>query len=222
MRFLREHDFRVVTLAEAVEKFEADENCAPKTIALTFDDGFLNFYEQAFPVLAEHDFAATVFLVTDFCGKSNDWQGNPLKLPRQKLLGWSDIKELSRHKIEFGAHTKTHPDLTRLGVEKAEAQIVESKKIIETALGKKVETFAYPYGRFDEQTKRIAAENFRAACSVRLGSARRTSDFFALERIDAYYLGDRKILRSFATPPFENYLRFRQSLRDVKNVFVRA
>jgi peptidoglycan/xylan/chitin deacetylase (PgdA/CDA1 family) len=219
MIFLRDEGWRVVALEKLIEDFDAGKMLPAKTAALTFDDGFQNFYDDAFPILNEFGFGATVFLVTDFCGKSNDWSGNPKDLPRLKLLEWDRIRELSRHDIEFGAHTCTHPDLTQLSARQSVAEIVDSKNTIEDAIGKPVKSFAYPYGKFDERIKQCAAQNFRAACSVRLGRVNDTSDRSALARVDAFYLQNPFFFRAFSFSAFDRYLTFRQVLRDFKSVF---
>ncbi len=219
MKFLHENDFRVITLSEAIENFAAGKSLAPKTITLTFDDGFRNFYTEAFPILEKYDFPATVFLVTDFCGSNNDWAGNPPDLPRTKLLAWNEIKTLSANGIEFGAHTRTHPDLTRISVANAKREITESKAIIETKLGKPALTFAYPYGRYNAEVKHLVEANFAAACSVKLGKAQLRNDFFALERIDCYYLQNPRVFNLLSSKKIDFYLQTRRTLRDLKARF---
>lgn len=218
MKFLSENHFQIIALSEAVENFRSKKEFAPKTIALTFDDGFQNFFAEAFPVLEYYKFTATVFLVTDFCGKTNDWAGNPPILPRCNLLAWREIKELNERGIEFGAHTRTHPDLTKISAEKAGREITESKAIIEEKLGSRATVFAYPYGKYNDAIRGFAAENFAAACSVKLGTVRQASDFYALERIDSYYLQNPKIFNSLSSKVFNVYLKTRRSLRNLKKL----
>lgn len=221
MKFLFENDYRAVSLKELIDDLHAHKTPLSKTVALTFDDGFRNFFEEAFPVLENYDFRATVFLVTDFCGKYNDWEGNPPELSRSKLLGWKEIKELSEYGIEFGSHTRTHKDLTKCLPEKVEAEIIESKSEIENKLGKSVTTFAYPFGDFNGAVKQIAAENFKAACSTNLGKVQAGSDFFALERLDTYYLSNPKIFKKLSATSFDRYMQVRQILRDFKSLIHR-
>jgi peptidoglycan/xylan/chitin deacetylase (PgdA/CDA1 family) len=218
MRFLRENDYRVVSLSRFVEDLSENDILPEKTVVLTFDDGFQNFYAEAFPVLDEYGFAATVFLVTDYCGKYNDWAGNPPELPRSRMLSWREIKELSAKGIEFGAHTKTHPDLTKTANGKIKIEIAESKAAIENALGEPAETFAYPYGKFDDSVKEIAGKYFKAACSTNLGKVRAGSDLFSLERLDAYYLSNPKIFSSLSTRSFDRYIYIRRLMRNFKAI----
>jgi len=188
-----------------------------KPVVLTFDDGFKNFHTHAFPILSEHGFSATVFLVTDLCGRYNDWNGNPHELPRSELLSWSDIKALNDAGIEFGSHTRTHPDLTKLTVAEATAEIAESRAAIEDALGREAQTFAYPFGRYNSVVRRIAQANFDASCSVKLGKVTSRSDLFSLERIDAYYLRNQRFFEMLPSAAFDRYLTARQFLRSVKS-----
>jgi peptidoglycan/xylan/chitin deacetylase (PgdA/CDA1 family) len=218
MKFLRENDYNVISLCKLVKLFTENKPLLPKTVTLTFDDGFRNFYTEAFPVLEEYGFDATVFLVADFCGKHNDWAGNPPALPRSELLSWREIRELNEHGIEFGSHTRKHPDLTRISNTEAGRELTESKSIIEGQLGTKVSTFAYPFGKFNRQIKRLAEYNYAAACSVNLGKTQANSDFFSLARIDTYYLLNSKIFDALSTGTFDYYLRFRQMMRDCKSL----
>jgi peptidoglycan/xylan/chitin deacetylase (PgdA/CDA1 family) len=219
MTLLSEAGYRVVSLGELIGILNSKKPSTEKLIALTFDDGFQNFYDEALPVLVQYHFKATVFLVTDFCGRTNDWAGNPSDLPRSKILTWNQISELSNWGIEFGAHTRTHPDLTLITASNAADEICESKSIIEEKLGKEISTFAYPYGKFHSHTRNIAEKTFKAACSTNLGKVRRTSDFFSLERIDAYYLSSPLIFNLLAGAGIEHYLQIRQTMRQLKGAF---
>lgn len=217
MKYLSGAGYSTMPLRGLVSEFKNGHNLPEKPVVLTFDDGFKNFYSHAFSVLSEYNFCATVFLVTDFCGRHNDWGGNPPELPRSELLSWSDIKDLNDAGIEFGSHTKTHPDLAKLSRAEAEAEIVASKQTIEDALGRETMTFAYPFGRYNEFVKNIAASNFGASCSVRLGKVTTRSDLSSLKRIDAYYLKNQKLLEMMSSPAFDRYMSFRQTLRSVKS-----
>ncbi|MEQ1764112.1 MAG: polysaccharide deacetylase family protein [Pyrinomonadaceae bacterium] len=222
MTILSEDGYKVVPLNSIVDDLRTRRSFQSKTVVLTFDDGFENFYTDAYPVLDMYGFTATVFLVTDFCGGYNEWEGERLSLPRKPLLSWKQAKELSSLGIEFGSHTRTHPDLTRITAEQLDEEIGGSKAAIEDALGTSVNTFAYSYGLFDSSVKEIVKENFGAACSVKLGKVRTNSDPFVLERIDCYYLSNPKMFRSVSSKPIDYYLQFRQNLRDLKAFAQRA
>jgi peptidoglycan/xylan/chitin deacetylase (PgdA/CDA1 family) len=220
MKFLSENGYNAVSLNQFISLLIQNVPLFSKPVVLTFDDGFCNFYTEAFPVLKQYGFNATVFLVTDYCGKHNDWQGNPPDLPRSRLLEWKEIKELDKYGIEFGVHTKTHPDLTKMSFTQIKNEIVESKSAIENALGKEAETFAYPYGKFNSTVKKMVEDHFVAACSTNLGKVREGSDFYSLERVDSYYLTNLKIFNSLSTKKFDQYLNIRQAFRSFKSLIL--
>lgn len=209
--------YHAFTLRELVSRIEQDVPIPARSVVLTFDDGFKNFYTEAFPVLDAYRFAATVFLVTDHCGSYNDWPGNPADFPRTELLTWKEIRELSTEGVEFGSHTRTHPDLVSFSISATEDEIAGSKAALDDALGIETASFAYPFGRKNELTKRIAATNFKSAVSTVLGKVTSHSDLYALERVDAYYLSNPWILDRLDTEGFDRYLSVRQFLRDAKS-----
>lgn len=219
MNYLRETNWNVISLSDLVCSLVDKIPTFPKTIVLTFDDGFQNFYTDAFPVLAQYKFKATVFLVTDYCDKYNDWEANHYTLPRNKLLAWRQIKELNELGIEFGSHTRTHPDLRKMSSDQVKNELVESKSAIEDALGREVTTFAYPFGKHDAGVKQIVKEHFTAACSTNLGKVRPDSDLFSLNRLDSYYLKNPRLFDMLSSKSFDRYIQFRQAMRIVKSLF---
>jgi len=221
MGILSESGFNVISLKELTASLHENRSLSPKQIALTFDDGFQNFYTKAFPILLEYGFTATVFLVTDYCDKYNDWPGNLPTLGKSKLLSWNEIKELNKYDIDFGAHTSTHPDLTRLSTAETEKEMVQSKKKIEDHLGAEVTDFAYPYGRYNERVKRMTRNYFRGACSTDLGVVHTESDLFSLKRVDSYYLSNDRIFRLLSSNSLDWYWVLRQAMRDLKQLFNR-
>lgn len=220
MKFLKSAGFNVISLGDLTKHFRARKKLPTKTIVLTFDDGFQNFYTTAFPVLADYNFTATVFLVAAHCEKYNDWDGDLPTIERSRLMSWNEIKELHNYGIEFGAHSLTHPDLTRIPLEQVKRELSESKMVIEDRLGGAVEMFAYPYGKFNISVKRLTAENYAAACSTNLGKVQKESDFYSLERVDTYYLKNERIFKSLESFSFDRYLQIRQAMRNLKRLFV--
>jgi peptidoglycan/xylan/chitin deacetylase (PgdA/CDA1 family) len=218
MKYLSEAGYDAIPLRELAALLKSETALPSKTVVLTFDDGFRNFYTEAFSVLSEYNFKATVFLVTDFCGKQNNWSGNPPDLPRSELLSWDEVRELNAYGVEFGSHTKTHPDLTKLTAAETEAEVVQSKAAIADALGQEISTFAYPFGRYNAAIRRLAAANFDAACSTDLGKVAPRSDFSSLNRIDSYYLSSQRLFEMLQSVTFDNYMRFRQVMRNVKSL----
>jgi peptidoglycan/xylan/chitin deacetylase (PgdA/CDA1 family) len=217
MRLLHELNVRVVSLAEVRRALQGAAPLAPM-VALTFDDGFQSVYEHGFPILQRYGFPATVFVVTDYCGKINSWPGQPAHIERRPLLGWSAVREMSTAGVDCGCHTRTHPNLRRIARDAVEEELVASKQALEDAIGRPVETFAYPYGAYDPASRLLAQTHFTLACSARLGFVRAGGDLFALERLDAYYLRSPMLFRYLFRRGTEGYIRFRRGLRELKQL----
>ena len=184
--------------------------------ALTFDDGFDNFYTEAFPILSEFNMRATVFLVPGRCGKAGDWARQPEDHRSRELMSWSRIAELHAAGVELGAHTMTHPMLTSLPPDQAQAEILDSKREIEDRLGSPVRSFAYPYGDESASLRQIVRRNFDVGCSTRMGYLKPGALPESVERLDVYYLRNLfwfgRLFRGFTNA----YLGMRGLLRSVK------
>ncbi|HWU38719.1 MAG TPA: polysaccharide deacetylase family protein [Candidatus Acidoferrum sp.] len=214
---LHDEGIRTVGLSDIAECLRARNGFPPRAIALTFDDGSASIYEHVFPLLCRYGFSATVFLVTDYCGRSNTWPGQPPWIDRLPLLRWPQILEMSRGGIHFGAHTKTHPDLRHISSTEMRAEVRDSKREIEDRLGQAVDSFAYPYGGLDARVLRVVSVLFAAACGTDLAFVRETSNPWCLERLDAYYLRPRLFPRYLNSPLPKAYLRMRRALRAIRH-----
>ena len=140
-------------------------------------------HTAAWPVLQEHGFSATIFLVTGSVGGTSHWREGTLG--RAPMLNWVQVREMARSGMAFGTHTVTHPRLTSLDLESAGRELADSRAQIEQRLGRPVRSLAYPYSQFDPQIKTLAGRcGYRLGCTYRpgyVGSAGR--DALALERI---------------------------------------
>ena len=108
-------------------KTEDLENYPKKSILLTFDDGFEDFYDNAFPIIKKYNANAIVFVPAGLVGTFNQWDYEKLNV-RKKLMNWEEIKRVYKEGIEIGSHTLTHPFLTKIPKEMAKTEIQDSKK----------------------------------------------------------------------------------------------
>lgn len=218
MRTLYHQGFRAVSLPELPRVLHGRQN-QQSTVAITFDDGFENMYHHAIPVLATYGFTATVFLVSDYCDRRNDWPGQDACVPRLPLLRWSQVREMAALGIQFGAHTKTHPNLEWLSEVAAREEIIGSQKAIEDHVQHRVDAFAYPYGAYNSLIRGLVREHFTVACSADLDYVRPGCDPVALERLDAFYLRGEYFFRHLLSYPTVAYLRARRALRDFRKLW---
>lgn len=181
MWYLKAAGFRVVPLNEILGILNGSAN-DEKLIAITFDDGFLDFYENAFPVLRQHNYPSTVFIVSDLAGKENLWDYKEIGVKKQ-LLGWDRIIEMKNNNVVFGSHTKTHPFLSRLSSKEMEEEISDSRKEIEEKLGVPVEYFCYPYGDYnDTVSDKVAKAGYLAAFTTKRGFVHQGDNRFDIRR----------------------------------------
>jgi peptidoglycan/xylan/chitin deacetylase (PgdA/CDA1 family) len=191
---------------------------SPGAVALTFDDGFQNFYEHAFPVLREHGFPATVFVVTGFCGSTNSWPSQPASppVPRLPLMGWSQLREIASSKVNLGSHTCTHPHLPQVSASEVEEELRSSRASLEDRVGQPVASFAYPYGASNPHLRASVSRHYRLACGTKLAYLSQESDATELPRLDTYYLQKRMWFQSLSRQYGVAYIAMRRSLRDVR------
>jgi peptidoglycan/xylan/chitin deacetylase (PgdA/CDA1 family) len=208
MANLHARGYRTLRLVEISELLRKNEPFPARSIAITFDDGYSSVYEEAFPVLKRYGMSATVFLTVGKTSVTTQSVNLP-SLEGRTMLSWPRIREMVKHGIVFGAHTLTHPDLTRLPSDRIKKEIIVSKDIIENALGTSVSSFAYPYGRYNEFVREIVRQNFSCACSDKLGLMTTASDLYTLERVDSYYLRTDNLFNLTLTRLFPWYVKVR-------------
>jgi len=182
MRLLHENGFQTLTLGEVAEVVRGARAVPERSVALTFDDGYRDFLQEVVPILEEHGFKATVFLVSDRMGSTNAWDDRHGDAPRP-LLSWSEAAALARRGIELGSHSRTHRPLTQLAKRELEDEIAGSKAVLEDRLGLPVRHFSYPHGLFDDRCLAlVAAAGYATACADIRGGNRAGIDPFQLRR----------------------------------------
>jgi peptidoglycan/xylan/chitin deacetylase (PgdA/CDA1 family) len=112
--------------------------------------------------------------------------------------------------IEIGAHTLTHPFLSRLDARAAGQELVDGQAALQDRLGAPVQTLAYPYGDLNDSVARAARSLYRAACTVELNTARQSGDRWRLPRLDMYYWRDPRAFDLFGTARGQAYLTLRR------------
>ena len=145
LKYLKDNGYYCVSLDKWYESILTRTPIKDKGICITFDDGYFNFYEYAWPLLEKYGFTATMFVVTNNIGKTNSWDIKSLADVPQPLLSREHIIELSKSGITFGSHTHTHPNLKTLTNQQVELEMLMSKNILEDLLDCNVTTLCYPY-----------------------------------------------------------------------------
>jgi peptidoglycan/xylan/chitin deacetylase (PgdA/CDA1 family) len=189
--------YRVIPLEGVIERLLQGRSLPEKSVIITFDDGFRNFYTDAFPVLQEHGFSATVFLPTAFIGRQRR------SFKAKECLTWAEVCELQKCGICFGSHTVNHPNLIELSWPEIKKELSASKLELEHNLGEAMTTFAHPFAF--PQAERDYVERFRAllvelgySCCVTttIGRVESSADPYRLPRLPVNSLDDFALFRA--------------------------
>ena len=184
LRHLADNGFHVERASAVVDQLRRGVSIDPKTVVLTFDDGFANNYDLAFPVLCEFGVPATFFLVTAALNGEVGKLHNPWP---ENYFDWSQALEMQTSgRIEFGCHTATHRTLRGLPPETLREETSGAKRELEDRLGRAVTLFAYPfgsYGSWDRETiAAVEGAGFHGAFTTVCGLNTTSTDRFLLKR----------------------------------------
>jgi peptidoglycan/xylan/chitin deacetylase (PgdA/CDA1 family) len=177
MEYIKKNGYEVITLDELVKSIKAKKPLKRNKVVITFDDGYQDNFKYAYPVLKKLGFPATIFLITDFVGKSFN--------SKMQFLDWDEIILMSKNQISFGGHTKTHFYLGTIIDEKtAFEEIAGSKKAIEDKINVPAEYFCYPSGGFNDRAKELVKQaGYQGAVTTNRGFIDTNKDVYQLKRI---------------------------------------
>ncbi len=151
---LREHGFYSVTIEAWDEARRGRTSLTGKPLLITFDDGYADIAETAWPLLRRYGYSATVFIVTELVGKTSAWDHHlAIEAP---LLTWDEIRALEREGLRFGSHTAGHAPLGALSAGEIRRELEASRRTLHERLAYPSETIAYPYGDTDEVVELLA------------------------------------------------------------------
>ncbi len=159
-----------------------------KPVALTFDDCFMFFYNNAFPLLKKYNLKASIYIITNYINGPN-------------YLTTEQLKEMKESGIiDIQSHTLTHPKLTNIKLEQAEKEIIDSKKALKELLNVDSTVFCYPYGLYNNNIVKIVKENYKFALNMDGG-------IFHSNKNNLYNIPRIYANRSMSMNTFMNYLK---------------
>lgn len=167
LKYLRDK-YEIHGVPSIVERIRGKERVADSICGITFDDGYNNNYEIAYPLLLKYEIPATIFISTAYISDDDNKDNNYEKIKEhfngQRMLDWREVEEMKESGlIDIGAHAHSHEDLTSLSRQDALSEVKTSKRIIEDRLNERVELFSVPQGSFNEDVKEIVkSSGFKA------------------------------------------------------------
>jgi peptidoglycan/xylan/chitin deacetylase (PgdA/CDA1 family) len=170
MDWLQHNNYHPVDLNDLRAYFQR-KPLPERPVVLTFDDGYIDFYTTAWPILQAHGFKAVSYVVPGFWGNS-------------RYMSSSQIVEIDRAGVQIAAHTMTHADLTRAGAADLVLQVRGSKDALETAVGHPVLDFCYPSGKYNATVAAAVQQyGFQSATTEMPGTDHAWADRYTWTRV---------------------------------------
>lgn len=200
MAYLHKSGYKTLKIDELLSYIHGDLPLKQKAVVITFDDGWLDNYLYAFPVLKKYAINAAIFITTGWIDKASEKQSGTFQnMPTHReskqliakgdeqkvMLNWELIEEMSvSGLVEFYSHTKNHKKCDRLPGKELLEELNESKKVIEERLGKVCPYLCWPYGKYNDTALHIAKDvGYRAIFTTKHGVVKPGSDPLKIKRI---------------------------------------
>ncbi|HHY28381.1 MAG TPA: polysaccharide deacetylase family protein [Desulfitobacterium dehalogenans] len=170
MKWLKSRNYSALSLEEFHQALIHEKPVPIKPILITFDDGYLDNYQDAWPILQENGFRATFFIITDSVGPG--------------MMNWEQIRVLADQGNSIGSHTRTHPDLTILSSNQLEKELALSKKEIESYVGRNINALCFPSGNYNDKTLEIMPRlGYKLGFTTKSGKVHLGDNPLALKRV---------------------------------------
>jgi peptidoglycan/xylan/chitin deacetylase (PgdA/CDA1 family) len=178
---LARHGFTTLTFGQLGAALDGGTPLPERSVVLTFDDGYADFHQHALPRLDSRGLTATVFVTTGWLDDAGDQAaGEPL----DRMLSWSQVREVAEAGIEIGAHSHSHPQLDQISGPALREELHHSKALLENGIGGPVHSLAYPFGYSSPRVRtEVASSGYRYAAAVGNSLGGRRPDRLALPRL---------------------------------------
>ena len=169
MAYLYQKDYHPISLDDLYGYLSARMPLPPKPVVISFDDGYKDTYEVAFPVLKQYGFKSVLFVPAGDVGKN---------------LSWQQLQEMKAAGMEIASHSFHHISLSDLSIEEQMVEITKSKELLDHDLGQDSKYFCYPNGGYTQKTLQLLKEKgFVLAVTIEPGWVKPGDDPLTLRRI---------------------------------------
>jgi len=171
LKYIKDEGYKALTINELKDYILNNSPIPNKSIVITFDDGYMDNYSCAFPILKDLNMIATIFCITS-------------ELDGSYYLSKDAIVEMSNYGIDIQSHTVNHPKLDKITYDEQLIELINSKKTLESITGKKVDSIAYPFGNFNDDSIRAAKDaGYTLGFTTKRGLSDRGDNPLKLDRI---------------------------------------
>ena len=182
LRWLERRGYSAIRPSDWLRWMREGKPLGDKPVLLTFDDAYADTAAHALPLLKRYGFSGAVFVVTGQIAGTNLWD-QALGYAPLPLMSADEIRRWASEGIEFGAHGRTHADLTKLSGEALRQEVEGSAQDLANLLGTRISSFAYPYGYADDKVVDLVRAHFDVAFSCEEGLNTLRTDPLLLHRV---------------------------------------
>lgn len=175
MAYLAQHGFHSITMAQLVAFLTRRQTLPSRPLVISFDDGWIEQYTVAYPILKKYGLRGTFFVYTN-------------AIDHKAFMTWGQVEELAANGMDIESHSLTHPHLRTLSPDAAFKEIADSKTLIEKRVGKPVIAFNYPFGEYNSAiVDLVKRAGYASAVTIAGGYKQRADELFTLHRIRISY-----------------------------------
>lgn len=170
IEWLHHQNYHSLSLEEFYQALVNKASIPENPILLTFDDGYLDNYSAAWPILRQYGYTATFFIITNSVGPG--------------MMNWDQLNDLTSQRNSIGGHTVHHYDLTTLSTKQQKDELFLSKKELENHLGISVQALCFPSGRYNKTTLELMPTlGYRLGFTTKTGKVHLGDDLLTLKRL---------------------------------------
>ena len=172
MKYLHDNNYTTLSLDDVYNYFTINKPLPPRSVLITFDDGYVDNYTSAYPILKQYNMKATIFMITNNIDKSSSY------------LTSNQIKELISNGVDVESHTANHEQLDILSKDQLEKTLLASKNTLEGITNKQIKYIAYPFGKSNSQVAAISKKlGYKMAFTTPYHYTKKSDGLFNLHRI---------------------------------------
>jgi len=181
LAYLHTHGYTTLSLEQAIADLDGGWQAPPRSVLVTFDDGYADTAHVALPRLQAYGMRATLFVITGYIGQGNRW--NTRACYDAQHMTWGELRHWLENGGDVGGHSHLHHCMTRLSFEELQETVQRNKRLLEQVTDSAPRAFAYPYGRFNQVVIDVVRQHYELAFTTDGGTWDASANRYAINRL---------------------------------------